>query len=64
MCPVAVGRWEQIPRRNLRLSGECGFQLFQVDLFLEHRRLEHGGFDLEVARRQVQGLREACRGGR
>ncbi len=64
LTDVPGGRWswEEMPARNLRLFGEAGFTLFQVDLFLDQVWFADGTFDIAAARRQIRGVLDACPG--
>jgi len=49
--------WEEVPARNIRLFGETGIRLFQVDLYFEDIWSEESApLDLSKAARQVQGV--------
>lgn len=53
--------WEEVPARNLKLYGDLGVRLFQVDLYFEDIYYEQDGpLDMEKARRQVRGVTDAC----
>ena len=62
LTDVPGGRWswEELPQRNIRLFADAGFELFQVDLFLEHYWLADNRFDLSLARKQLRGVLDAC----
>lgn len=62
LTDVPGGRWpwEEVPQHNIRQFCAQGIRLFQLDIFLEHLWLEDGSFSVEVAQKQVRGLREVC----
>ena len=52
--------WEEIPNRNISLFASRGFELFQVDLLLEHLWTAEDAFDIRPARRQIRGILKLC----
>lgn len=59
-CPGGRWSWEEGPRQSIRQFAQMGFQLFQVDLFLELLCPKAGALDLGLARRQLRGVLEVC----
>jgi hypothetical protein len=59
-CPG--GRWsfDELPQRCIRDFAAAGFRLFQLDLFLESVWEKEGPLDIDLARRQLRGVIEAC----
>ena len=54
--------WEEVPQRNLRIFGEAGVRLYQVDLhFQDIWTGPTGDLDIEFARHQIAGVLHACR---
>src|SRR4051812_17004056 len=62
LTDVPGGRWswEELPQYNLKTFCNAGFQLFQVDLFLDHVWKEDGTIDTEITRKQLRGVLDAC----
>jgi hypothetical protein len=62
LTDVPGGRWswEELPRYNLQSFCKAGFELFQVDLFLDHVWKEDGSIDLTISQKQLQGVLEVC----
>ncbi|MBA4137074.1 MAG: hypothetical protein C0518_07140 [Opitutus sp.] len=59
-CPGARLPWEEVPARNIKLFGEQGVRLFQVDLWLEQMLRPSGRIDPSFAQRIVRAVREQC----
>ena len=62
---VGGGRWswEELPAHNLRNNCADGIHLFQVDLWFEDIWLPgRKKLDIDLARRQVRGVLDACPG--
>lgn len=62
---VTGGRWswEELPAHNLKIMGEAGVRLFQVDLWLQDIWQEgHSELDMALARKQLRGVLDACPG--
>lgn len=62
LSDVPGGRWswEELPRHNTKAFCEQGVRLYQLDIFLEHVWPAPDSFRLEIARRQIRGVREVC----
>ncbi|HTF19621.1 MAG TPA: hypothetical protein VK658_16225 [Chryseolinea sp.] len=62
LTDVPGGRWswEELPQYNLKTFCRAGFQLFQVDLFLDHAWKEDGTIDMDITRKQLRGVLDAC----
>ena len=52
-CPGERWTWEEEPQRNLRAFAAAGFQLFQIDMFLELVWAKEGPLDLATVLRQL-----------
>jgi len=48
--------WEEVPQWNLSLFHQAGFNLYQVDIWLESLWSPDGGLDVSLAQRQVRGI--------
>lgn len=59
-CPGGRWPWEEVPARNIRLFGEQGVRLFQLDLWLEQMEQPDGSLSPELAQRMVRAVREQC----
>jgi len=64
LTDVPGGRWswEELPSYNLQSFCKAGFELIQVDLFLDHAWKEDGSIDLTISQRQLRGVLEVCPG--
>ena len=52
--------FDELPQRSLRQFAAAGFKLFQVDLFLADCLTAPGPLNLDLARRQIRGVLDAC----
>lgn len=52
--------FDEYPQQSMRQFAGIGFQLFQVDLFLEDCLPRPGKLDITIARRQLAGVLQAC----
>jgi hypothetical protein len=62
-CPGGRYSWEEVPQRQIRKFGEAGIRLFQLDLwFSGDVYMDEINCDLDIARRQIRGVVDACPG--
>ncbi len=52
--------FDEFPQQSMRQFAAIGFKLYQVDLFLEDCLPKPGKLDIEIARRQIRGVLNAC----
>jgi len=57
--PGARCSWEEVPSRNIKLFGDRGIRLFQVDLWLEQIMDRKDRMNLTRAREQIAGVLRA-----
>ncbi len=59
-CPGGRWPWEEVPARNIKLFGEQGVRLFQLDIWLDQMEQADGSIDPTLAQRVVRAVREQC----
>jgi hypothetical protein len=59
---VPGGRWswDEIPQHNIDQFCQQGVKLYQLDIFLDYLWFEDGGFSVEKAQKQINGVLEVC----
>ncbi len=55
-CPGGRWTWEEIPAHNIKVFNDHGFDLYQVDIFLDHVWFPDGSFSVDMARKQLRGI--------
>lgn len=62
LTDVPGGRWswEEVPQHNIARFAERGVTLFQLDIALDHMWFSDGTFSVEMAQKQVRGVRQVC----
>lgn len=58
--PGARWSWEEVPQYSIAQFAKAGVRLFQADLWLEQMWTAQDKFDINLARRQIQGILDAC----
>ena len=59
---VPGGRWswDEIPQHNINEFHKQGVKLYQLDIFLDYLWLEDGTFNIDIAKKQVNGVLDIC----
>lgn len=59
-CPGGRFSFDEAPQQSIRQFATAGFQLFQLDLFLADCLTRPGPLSIDLARRQIRGVLDAC----
>ncbi len=62
-CPGARWTWEEVPSHNITAFGRRDVRLFQADIWFEQMLTADGTLDIDLARRQIAGIRAAAPAG-
>jgi len=62
-CPGGRWPWEEVPARNIKLFGEQGVRLFQLDVWLDQMERPDGSIDPMLAQRVVRAVRKQAPNG-
>lgn len=57
--PPGRWAWNELPQHNIRLFGNIGISLVQLDIFLDHLWLSDGSIKLDTALMQIRGALNA-----